>query len=531
MTKLITYDALWEYQTGDTTALGWPNAETVPVGGWLGPEPGPFGDPGGDYITDRPAASLWPLNEGLWIRRNVVLDGLAPVLLTGHIENNCYIFWDGEQIAAVNANGAQRPGVPFWAVIVPIELATAGTHEIALLCQDEAATSGTDITYISVEAEYCPPLFPFWPRPGVRETLQWVTEVTILEDGGEDRSQMRLIARDGLGMSVFIPPLYQPLAKNLLRGKRTSRWMVPFWPHLQQIGAVTEDLLTLTCDPDFRDFRVGEYACLWQSPDDYQLLGIDTIGASSITFNQPTRAFTDALLIPVRAAILTGDPSRDIRGWNSAVQVQFMCDGGADWSGDAPDQYLDNDIYFDESLFPGRLPGEEVQGQVGLFDEALGGFDHLSPWIRNRQQRSKGFMAEDLEEGWDIRQFLHRRAGRFRPFWLPSFERDFTVLSTGALTTTLLVRNDEYLQNVNGRTHIAIETAADGWMARTIEDAAESDPGEIVLTLDSSLDCDASEILRVCWLGLYRLDADRVEINWPAVQTSVSSPPIVEIGS
>jgi hypothetical protein len=104
-----------------------------------------------------------------------------------------------------------------------------------------------------------------------------------------------------------------------------------------------------------------------------------------------------------------------------------------------------------------------------------------------------------------MREFVHRRCGRSRPFWQPSFESDFRVASTGAITTTLDVQDDDYRAFAAKRAHIAVETA-DGWLPRAITNRTDQGSGVTRLTL------------RVCFLGLKRLDTDRIEINWPAVQ-------------
>jgi phage baseplate assembly protein gpV len=112
-----------------------------------------------------------------------------------------------------------------------------------------------------------------------------------------------------------------------------------------------------------------------------------------------------------------------------------------------------------------------------------------------------------------FREWLHRRAGRYRAFWQPTFESDFRVRSMGTVTTSLIVASDDYLPHSAQRPHLAVE-AAGVWYARTITDAVQLDADRVQLVLNSALNVAAERIARVSYLGLKRLDTDRVEMNW-----------------
>jgi hypothetical protein len=529
MTKLFAFNAEWQYQTTSNTVPADPAAEIVPAASWLGPSRAPFGTIG-DLITDRGIATAWALDTGLWIRRNVVLDGKAPVLLSGRIENACYIYFDGEYIGAVNPSGSSsRSDTPEWFVIIPQETAGAGTHEIALLCQDEPGTTGGDTTYVYVEAEYLPALFPLWPRAPMSETLEWVTDVNLSEDGSEDRGQMRVNPRQSLDMSFFVPLSLQPLVTNKLYGNRTRQWLVPFWPHVQLLGAVDAGDWSITVPTPYADFRDYSLLLLWQDPLKWQVLGIDRVtDANTIAITQPTVALDKAYVMPLRRGFLSRTPERRFTGHNASLQLSFTIEDNAALMVSAPTQYLSNDIYTEPGLLDGSRSTEEMVGRLDLFDEDLGRVSYSGSWLFNRPLRTHRMMGDGLEEAWDIREWLHRRAGRYRAFWQPTFEADLKVTSTGALTTALSVRSDDYIRHAGDRSHIAVETAA-GWLAREITNAVQISEDVVQLTLSSSLVIDASAILRVSFLGLRRLDADRVEIEWIGGQVCSVSVPTVEI--
>lgn len=525
---LFSATAEWEYQAATNDVPADPSVVAVPAADWLGPEPAPFGTLG-TYLAAVPIATAWAVDTGLWIRRSVTLDGTRGLILSGVIENHCYVYFDGTYVGAINPAGSNRTDVPAFQMAIPVDLCSEGAHTIALLCQDDGGLGAGDTAYIYVEAEYQPALWPFWPRAPMQEMLDWLTDVIVAEDSTEDRAQMRVTPRQSLDMQFFIAPAWQPLAKNLLQGNRTRQWLVPFWPHVQNIGALDAGDWSLTLPTEFVDLRDSGLLLIWQSPLVWQIAGIDRVtNATTVVLSQPTEAFTDAWVVPIRRAFTPRDPVRRFSGRDSVAQIGFVIEENRQLSPAAPTQYLASDIYFEAGLLDGAESTEEMAGQFDLHDEALGRVAYDGPWLHNRPSRQHKMMGDGLEEAWDIREWLHRRAGRFRAFWQPTFEADLVPTSTGALTTALSVRSDGYLAHAADRTHIAVETAA-GWLARAITDAVQIDADTVQLTLDTSLAIDAAAIKRVSWLGLRRLDADRVEINWIGGQVCQVSVPTLEV--
>jgi len=528
MSKIFEYNALWEYQAGDSAVPDDPASLVVPTDDWLGPEPAPFGDVVGD-IVEYPAATSWTAGTGLWLRRAITLDVASDILLSGTMDNHCYFFLDGFYVGAINPSGVQRTGLPPWNLIIPSYLATAGTHELAVLCQDEPSAPGSSTTYFFAEAEVLPPVFPLWPRAPMSEILEWLTDVIIAEDSTEDRAQMRLTPRQSLDMSFYVPPLYQQALKNLIWSNRARQWLVPFWPHVQHLGEVEAGEWSLTVPTNFVDFRASGLALIWQAPDAFQIVGVDQVpNATTITLNQPTQGYSDAYVMPLRRGFMPNDPVRRFDGRKVSVQTTFVIEENRQLTVSAPTQYQGNDIYFDVGLLDGDGLDESMTTSFDLLDEALGRVAYSTPWPHNRPRRPHKMLGDGLEEGWAIRRWLHRRAGRLRAFWQPSFEADLIPVSTGALTTTLNVRSDGYLLHAADRTHIAIETPS-GWLAREITAAGPVSDDVVELTLNASLAIDASVIGRVSWLGLWRMDADRVEINWIGGQVCSATVPVLEL--
>lgn len=375
-----------------------------------------------------------------------------------------------------------------------------------------------------------PVLFPLWPRPGARETLEWLTTVMISEDGTEERIEKRTAPRQAFTYSYFVPYAYQARIKNIVYGGRKLEWYVPVWSQVQHVGVVADLATAIACETRYSEFRAGGYALLWESPDKCQVVQVASIpGAATLNLTDPAMAFDDAWLAPVRLGRLASDPNRTFNGKTSELEMGFDISDLAELTVPDPTQYLAADAYFDPGLLDGGSQAERLMARVDVFDEGLGPLSYLTPWDFNRPQRVHRMMAEDAAEAWAIRQFLHRRRGRSVAFWQPSFEVDLRVASTGNVTTNLIVTRDDFDLLAPERTHIAIETPT-GWLPRAITGTIDLGDGRLQLALDSTLGgIAASTIQRVSFMGLRRLDTDRVEIGHIGGTVSACAVNTVEI--
>jgi hypothetical protein len=525
---LFDYDALWEYQFVANAVPADPFAVVVPAASWLGPSAAPYGTDGASYVTNLTVGTAWAVGAGLWVRRALVVDGQAPVLLRGRVDNACYVYLDGDLVGTFNPANAARAGVPSFEVVIPQDLLSAGTHQLAVLCIDETAGVG-DTTWFWMDADYLPAVQSLWPAPGFGEAIGWLNDVTIYEDGSEDRERLRSAPRHQYRMTCFVPGSVQPAVKNTLYGARAKQWVVPIWPQIQHVGAVLAGELTLDALTSFSEYAAGSLLILWESPTSWQVIGVDqVVDANTLSLTGPTEAFSDAWVAPVHKAHLDGDPRRAFDGRSSRVSFLFNVEDNRVLTPAAPTQYLGNDIYFDEGLLNGSTTDEAITTQFLLLDEQLGLVDYSSPWLYNRPSRSHRMMGEDQEEAWGIREWLHRRAGRLTPFWQPSFEVDLRVLNTGAVTTSLTIAADEYRRFASARDHVAVETTS-GWLTRAITAAIDTGPGQVQLTLNASLATTASAIKRVCFLGLRRLNSDRAEVSYIGGTVCACAVPVIDI--
>lgn len=521
---LISKGATWEYQLAANTVPADPSLETVPASGWSS-GPGPFGE-GGFTINDVPPATAWTRTNGLWIRRYVDLSGFAEVLISGRIEQALYLYWDGAYVGTVNPANAGRTDVPEYRIIIPLDLATSGTHEIALLCLDD--NNATGLSYISVEADYLPVVFPLQPQAPITETLEWLTDVTISKDGTEERIKVAVSPRQKFKMNFPAPPEKKRLGHNVLWGDLSNKFMIPVWTQPTILGVVAAGANTIAFDTTESEYRGPGLAILWESFDSWQVIGIESVASGSLTLNTLTKAFSKAWIMPLRYGFIPDGVSKNLDGYKAEFELEIRILDNKELTVSAPTQYNSDDLYTEAGLIEGDGTSDDMVSNPDVFDPGIGLVEFYGTWLNTRIGRTHRVLNEDLSSAWALRQFLHRRAGRYRQFWQPSFEQDLKVKNSGTITTTMSVDRDGYLRSCQNRTHIAVE-AAGVWYMREILSVAIVDADTMSLTLDTALGIVASTIDRVSWLGKMRLDTDSVEIRHSTGGVSTSSFRIVEI--
>lgn len=193
----------------------------------------------------------------------------------------------------------------------------------------------------------------------------------------------------------------------------------------------------------------------------------------------------------------------------------------------APAQFLGHDIYFKRLLLEGGSLNVTVLQQQTVVDFGLGPIDQHTNWLHAKYGKPMRSVMKTQAELHEYRQFLFRRLGMFRPYWMPTFERNFYVKSTGNIAAVLDVESNQYLEFATHRKHIAIK-ANDIWTAHTIT-AAVRNGVNTRLTISPALNKPAASIQMISYLGLHRLNNDSTDIQYKGGNITESSVSILEI--
>lgn len=117
-----------------------------------------------------------------------------------------------------------------------------------------------------------------------------------------------------------------------------------------------------------------------------------------------------------------------------------------------------------------------------------------------------------------FRAWLAARAGKLKPFWLPSFQSDLVVVApVGGTDAFLTVENRGYAEGpvaAVGRRDLLITTVSGARFYRRITAASEIDAASEMVAIDGTLGTTLQphQFQRISFMHLVRLDTDNVEI-------------------
>lgn len=382
------------------------------------------------------------------------------------------------------------------------------------------------------------PFGPNWEQP-VIERLEWLTEILESRAGIEQRIRIRQGPRREFEYRLRVANDKQRvLLENLLIGGQARAYSMPVWPD-QQIAATTiaSGALTIPVVTQYRDFEIDNLVALVNGVD-IELAEISAVLANSLTIKSPLNKTWPAgsRIIPARSASLQ----------QTGLQFEYFSDAIGDsatrfsvdleWTIPAITETADYrglPVLLTRTNWSASLHADysrktrEIDFLVGL--RVL---DDQSDFSRIR--RSHRFFLNGSQAIFDFRVWLQARSGRLKPFWLPSHQNDLMVLNPVASSSTALqVEHRGYAQNTNSfqaRRDIMIETNAGQRYYRRITAATDNVTSED-LVIDSPLGVtlQPSDIRRVSFMPLVRLDADAVEIAHHTDQLAEASLTVITL--
>lgn len=358
---------------------------------------------------------------------------------------------------------------------------------------------------------------PYIFEAPAKEVLEWKTDVLTTNDGSEQRVRLRKKPRQSFNVTYPIPYREMARAENLVYGWLTRRWAVALWSEAQQVGTLLAGTTVINIDTTASDYRDGALIMIWESNRKNATADVGIVSAGTLTLNRPlAETFTNPWIAPVRLGRIVGNVSRETSGYNGSLEMTYEFSDNIDLDPPAaPTQFLGYDVYFDEVLKNGEALTDSLQARVDVVDYGTAaGASFYSPWTYTRIGRPYKFLLQGLRDIWNFRKFLHRRAGRLRPFWVPTFENNLRIAQTGELTQSIEVYADDYREFAPERNHIGILLDDGTWLLRTINAATVSGTDTAVIGLDAPININANRIRQISFLGLKRLDADRVELQW-----------------
>ncbi|NWK75669.1 hypothetical protein HYG93_15650 [Acinetobacter sp. SwsAc6] len=360
---------------------------------------------------------------------------------------------------------------------------------------------------------------------GATEKLGFKTDVFESKNGSEVRTPLRDKARQTLGFSSIA--VLKEIAQhfNVQWGGIRKNWAVPLFQESQYVGAVDGDFIE--CRTDIYSFYAKSIAVL-RNGSEFKIVEIASVESNGLQLTDPV-VMASAKLYPVRLCFISGDISRQISGIHAQCSITFNVIDEPEAQESTPAQFLGDDLYFFCLTYSGDSMEATISQHQDIIDNEIGVVFQGTNWNFARYSKQYRAVITNQSELYDYRRFLFRRQGRFRPFWLPTYESNMRCKSTGLISSVLLVERDQHKQLADLRKHIAIKS--DGiWTAHTVTASAPVAGNSIQITITPALNKNASAIERISYLGLHRLDADSIDIHFHGAGIAEVSVPILEIG-
>lgn len=372
---------------------------------------------------------------------------------------------------------------------------------------------------------------PFQPEAPMTERLSWNTHVATSFNGTEQRVELLSVARQRFNLE------YSP---SDLRGHRTAfelaygmlgrRMACGVWGEVSLAGVLAAGAVTAPADTDYPDWRVPGLALIWESPTKWELVEVSAAAAGAITFSPAlTNSYTRAIVMPARIGYSERGVSADFKGFTRRPSFTFHSDEDQSFESEPALEYGDEELMVDGQLFEDEASmSEAFSTREDRFDDQTGLINRIFPWLHPKKSKTLRQVAAGPAEVRAFRLWAHRRKGRYSPLWLPSGMSDFTLESTGALTTFVTVADQALLGTLETRVHLAFYLHSGDVECRAIT-SRETSGGNTLLALDESLAVDASAIRQVSLLGLHRLDSDELGLDWVGAGVVECVTPVLEI--
>jgi len=377
-------------------------------------------------------------------------------------------------------------------------------------------------------------IFAFPPQIEVKESLEWLTDVIMPEDGigSEQRISTRPIPRQFFMYSVPLKTeKEQSRFDAFMFGYQKTTWDLPIWTEkVSHTATITAGAMTITVDTTNADFRDDGYAIIWKSLTECEKVSIDTVADGSLTLSVAVvSTYTgDKFIMPCRTAQITDVVKRtNEEAGFSVAQVTFAVKDNILLTG-----YVADETYTAVDTGSSELSVISTGSVIGIQDKdyssdsdsivqdySTGDFDYFSDSEFNLIGQNWTFYNDTRAKCWDFRLFLHSLKGRQGSCWIPTYKNDLTQVETiGAADVVFSVENIELADNMtfnNLRTHLAFIFTDGTIICREIEDIEESTSGYEEITIDSALGLEV-EVgdCKISFLDLCRQASDVINIDW-----------------
>lgn len=374
-------------------------------------------------------------------------------------------------------------------------------------------------------------LWPFIPQRDFTESLEWSTDV-IRCRGAEQRLALRATPRHGYMFNMQMDPGQFSRAKSFARAHSAGEVLLPLWGELTYVGAVALGSTVVSFDTRYAHYSVGSQLVVWQEDDFYEVREITGKTDTELSFDEPLeRGYVGAILMPVREVAFS-QAFEVARAATDLVtsSARFVATKAEDLAADTGlTSYLSHDVMLDRTVLISDMQ-EKFEREAEEADNGVGPITLMAERTYPIQTSVLGWSTLTRQELWSLRTWLHTRRGKWKGFWVPSWNADLVLAQAVApASTTMRVQRMGYAAQEGVRDIMIVTKAGARYFRRILGGEYWSSTQE-QLTLDGAigLTLAPSDVEMICLLTFMRLDADRIEIRHRAARGATVSVPTFE---
>jgi hypothetical protein len=374
-------------------------------------------------------------------------------------------------------------------------------------------------------------VWQYRPQGNVIESLEWLTDIIRCKQV-EYRHSLYSYPRQGFVFGLVLDEATYGLAREKARLVGGDPLYVPDWPRLVEIPAISASTVSLPVDAShISALNVDASVLIWESNTKYEVCTITGIGEGTISISATTQGYDYPTVVPLRegtfaqAFTSTRRAGHDVEA--QAVFTITVTEDMTDADAVAYPTYLSASLV----LTPRELihSVEDVTDrEVERFDGKITGIVNYPLYSEATTAMSVALTAQTLQEAINLRTFLVAMRGRWKSFWLPSGNPDFTL-------TKDIEGGDDYIQvadvdfaNTYGLgTDVTVLSLAGGAASIRVTSVTTEVEGSERLHFSGAMSGGLPMALvdKVCKLTLSRFDADRIELQYkPGLALTVVVP-------
>lgn len=371
-------------------------------------------------------------------------------------------------------------------------------------------------------------LFSWRPQNNVYEMIEYLTEIQTSANGKEHRISLRQLPRRGISYTILKPEGRQRRKfDNTIWEWQGRNWGLPIWSDSSTttVSLAASDI-TVVCDTTKRNFVDGGLAAIWESETNFEVVAVSNLTANGfdvtdgVVGNYPSGVF----VIPVMEASIISKPIDRKEGQNHfSVEVDFLLNDNIDVDDWTPSTtYKTIPVIEECGIFADKTQSKKHNAGVYINDYKTGIFDVYSNWDNPKWSFSFGFVNENRDQTYELKQILKYLNGRQKPIWVPSGGRDLVpTLSIGSGDTTIRIENVDFTRFLNfdtiptQRASVRFTDSNGNRYYRDIVDSSIIDDDEETIQIDSALGValGINDVV-IEFLYLTRLSSDRIEFEF-----------------